>query len=43
MKLIIDIPEEVYNYIKRLQLCNMTEEYIKEGIPLDEMKGKDEE
>ena len=41
MKLIIDIPEEVYNYIMRLNMCNMAEEYIKNGTPLQE-KEKDE-
>lgn len=35
MKRIIDIPEEVYNYIMRLNSCNMAEEYIKNSTPLE--------
>lgn len=35
IKLIINIPVEVYNYIMKLKTRNMAEEYIKNGIPLD--------
>ena len=31
IELVIKIPEEVYNYIMRLNMCNMAEEYIKNG------------
>ena len=35
IEVVIKIPEEVYNYIMKLKTRNMAEEYIKNGIPLD--------
>ena len=37
MKLIIDISDEVYKYIKSLHLRSMLEEYVNDGIPLDKI------
>lgn len=39
IELVIKMPEEVYNYIMRLNLCNQAEEYIKNGKPLPKGHG----
>ena len=40
IELVIKIPEEVYNYIMRLEMCNMAEEYIKNGTLLPKRHGR---
>lgn len=35
IKLIIDIPEDVYKYLKSLHIRTLLEEYVVDGIPLD--------